>query len=157
MSSNGFQTNIWGPPLWLVAHTVSFNYPLHPTITQKKQYLDYFKSLGHVLPCGICRSNYETMIRDGKLKLTIDKFKNRETLSRYVYDLHNCVNTRLGKKCTPSFACVKKRYETMRASHCSGTGNEKGCTKPLNGNKKRTIIRILDTDKCKGKRPLAFS
>ena len=157
MSSNGFQTNIWGPPLWMIIHTISFNYPTHPTQLQRKQYLEYFTSLGHILPCGICRTNYEMMTKDGKLKLTIDKFKDRDTLSRYVYDLHNCVNKRLGKKCTPSYTCVKKRYETMRASPCSDSGNEKGCIKPLTGNGKRTIIRILDKEKCKGKRPLAFS
>ena len=48
-------TNVWGPSLWHVLHTISFNYPVNPTEEQKQQYKDFVLSLGNVLPCGACR------------------------------------------------------------------------------------------------------
>ena len=37
-SNDGMMTSIWGPPLWHSLHTISFNYPVQPTETQKKDY-----------------------------------------------------------------------------------------------------------------------
>ena len=35
-SDEGMLTSVWGPALWHVLHTVSFNYPVNPTQKQKK-------------------------------------------------------------------------------------------------------------------------
>ena len=31
-SSNGMLTSVWGPPMWHSLHTISFNYPVNPTL-----------------------------------------------------------------------------------------------------------------------------
>ena len=44
--------------------------------------------------------------------------KNRESFSRYVYDLHELVNHMLGKESGLSYLQIKDRYEHFRA-RCS--------------------------------------
>ena len=43
-SNDGMVTNVWGPSLWHVLHTISFNYPVNPTEEQKQQYKDNIDS-----------------------------------------------------------------------------------------------------------------
>ena len=38
-SDNGMLTSVWGPPMWHALHTISFNYPVNPSLQQKKNYL----------------------------------------------------------------------------------------------------------------------
>ena len=78
-SDNGMLTSIWGPPMWHALHTISFNYPVNPSLEQKKNYLAFFKSLQHVLPCRHCRENYKKNIQ--KIRLNINTMKNRQSLS----------------------------------------------------------------------------
>ena len=28
-------TSVWGPPMWHALHTISFNYPVNPSLQQK--------------------------------------------------------------------------------------------------------------------------
>jgi hypothetical protein len=56
--------------------------------------------------------------------LTLATMRNRDSLARWLYCLYNLVNTRLGKKRNPSFARVRRRYETFRAHTCSDTARE---------------------------------
>ena len=41
--------------------------------------------------------------------------KNRDTLSRWLYDLHEHINTMLGKKSNLTYDMVRERYEMFRA------------------------------------------
>ena len=81
-SGNGMMTYIWGPSLWHSLHTISFNYPVKPTDKQKKEYLQFFKSLKDVLPCKYCRKNYIENIK--VIKLNKSTMKNRDTLSMVI-------------------------------------------------------------------------
>ena len=36
-SPDGMLTSVWGPNLWHVLHTISFNYPKKPTEKQKRE------------------------------------------------------------------------------------------------------------------------
>jgi hypothetical protein len=56
-SKDGMLVSVWGPSQWHFLHTISFNYPVHPTTQQKKRYRDYVLNLKYVLPCGKCRQN----------------------------------------------------------------------------------------------------
>ena len=57
-NTNGFMTSIWGPPLWMILHIISFNYPIKPTIEDKNNYYNYILSLKNILPCKYCRDNF---------------------------------------------------------------------------------------------------
>lgn len=158
-SGDGMLTTVWGPSLWHYLHTMSFNYPIHPTHEDKLHYLEFMKSLQYVLPCKYCRMN---LIKNYKhLPLTTKSMENRETFSRYVYNLHELVNKMLNKKSHLSYCDVRERYEHFR-SRCTldetksnlfkfpekenkenKSKKEKGCTEPLYGKKSKCIIKIV--------------
>ena len=158
-SGDGMLTSVWGPSMWHYLHTMSFNYPVHPTQDDKKHYRDFMKSLVYVLPCKYCRINLKTNYKN--LPLRKCDMKNRETFSKYVYHLHELVNKMLKKKSGLSYCQVRDRYENFRA-RCTqkkpllfkvkkrGTRKEKGCTIPLYGKKAKGIIKIGPQEsKCK--------
>jgi len=89
--------------------------------------------------------------------------KNRETFSRYIYDLHELINRMLHKKSNLSFCDVRERYEHFRArctdekptlfkftklklNKTKKNKKEKGCTEPLYGKKSKCIIKIVPQD-----------
>ncbi len=41
-STDGMLTTVWGPPAWHFLHTISFNYPEHPTKQQKKKLSKFY-------------------------------------------------------------------------------------------------------------------
>lgn len=157
-SSDGFLTAVWGPMLWSYLHTMSFNYPTEPTDENKKHYRSFIINLKNVLPCKFCRLNLEKNFKE--LPLTMEDMKNRETFSRYVYNLHELVNTMLNKSSGLSYEDVRDRYENFR-SRCTADKTpiikdetlkpkeekpkekEKGCTVPLYGKKSRCVIKIV--------------
>jgi hypothetical protein len=160
-SGDGFLTSVWGPPAWFFLHTISFNYPVAPTKENKKQYKEFILSLQNVLPCRYCRENLTHNLKI--MPLTDDKLADRCSFSRYIYDLHELVNKRLGKKSGLTYNDVRERYEHFR-SRCTvdevklkkeqqqidedkeNTGNknkEKGCVEPLYGKKSKCLLKIV--------------
>lgn len=148
-SGDGMLTTVWGPGMWHYLHTMSFNYPINPTQEQKKHYKDFILNLVHVLPCKHCRENLKKNLK--KMPLNQKHLKNRESFSRYVYNLHELVNKMLGKKSGLSYCDVRERYEHFR-SRCTvpvkSSKIESGCTEPLYGHKAKCKIKIVpQTDK----------
>lgn len=156
-SGDGMLTTIWGPCQWHFLHTMSFNYPVLPTDDDKEHYRNYVLSLQYILPCKYCRINLTKNLK--KLPLNIEHMENRFTFSKYIYDLHETVNTMLGKKSGLSYNDVRERYEHFRA-RCTIDKNkykvggerktkknikikEKGCTTPLVGEKAKCILKIV--------------
>lgn len=152
-SNDGFLTTVWGPAVWHSLHTISFNYPLEPTTKDKKHYMEFILNLRYVLPCGKCRENLKCNFK--KLPLTMQDMKSRETFSKYIYNLHELINTMLNKKSKLSYEDVRERYEHFRARCYSKSKknktkknktkkkNEKGCVEPLVGEKSKCIIKIV--------------
>ena len=40
-SNDGMLTSVWGPSMWHYLHTMSFNYPVHPSCLDKAHYRNY--------------------------------------------------------------------------------------------------------------------
>jgi len=161
-SGDGMITKIWGPLVWTALHTISFNYPVNPTVEDKKNYKDFIYSLRYVLPCKYCRINLTKNLKQKPLSMC--HMKNRETFSRYIYELHELVNKMLNKKSNLTYCDVRERYEHFR-SRCteespkifnfiktnsnsntkktSKKNVEKGCTEPLYGKKSKCVINIV--------------
>ena len=157
-------TKIWGPVAWTLLHTISFNYPVNPTLEQKHQYRDFILSLQNVLPCGTCRKNLKMNFK--QLPLNMCHMESRDTFSRYIYNLHELVNRMLKKKSGLTYCDVRERYEHFR-SRCThekpklypdfvksddhedkknegeSKSSEKGCVEPLYGKKSKCIIKIV--------------
>ena len=150
-SNSGMLTSVWGPSLWHFLHTVSFNYPINPTNTEKQNYKELILNLEKILPCKYCRINLKQNLKDTCFNNNC--FKNRETFSKFIYNLHNHINKMLGKQFNKSYEKVRDEYENFR-SRCKqtqkkggGNGNKKlkesGCVDPLYGSKSKCIIRIV--------------
>lgn len=151
-NTNGFQTNVWGPVAWMFLHCVSLNY--HPD--RKSDYKRFFKSLAGVLPCGSCRRNYaSTITRHSTLRLTDNVFDSRESLSFWLFKLHNYVRKCQTKR-TPHYKSTKTDfkkmvafYEKFRAKcpktvHTNEIHTKHGCTTPLNGGiRLRSIVKVV--------------
>jgi hypothetical protein len=159
-AGDGMQVSIWGPALWHYLHVMSFNYPVNPTDEDKKHYKDFILNLQYVLPCKYCRMNLTNNFK--KKPIEMCHMENRETFSRYIYDLHELVNKMLDKKSNLTYCDVRERYEHFRSrcteekpkvfnfktSKTSKTSKtmkkkEKGCTEPLYGKKSKCIINIV--------------
>jgi len=159
-SGDGMLTTVWGPSLWHFLHIMSFNYPIDPTSEQKEYYRDFILNLKHILPCKYCRINLTENFK--QIPLTPKQMKNRDSFSRYIYNLHEIVNKMLHKKSNLSFCVVRERYEHFR-SRCTNekpkifnfsniknktlkNKKEKGCTEPLYGKKSKCVIKIVPQD-----------
>ena len=147
-SGDGMLTTVWGPAMWHFLHTMSFNYPEHPTSEQQTQYGNFMRTLTHILPCRFCRENLDK----NYTKMPPEKaLKNRSTFSKYVYDLHERVNKMLKKKSGLTFQTVRDRYEHFRA-RCTRSvikkgEPEKGCTEPLHRDAKaKCVLRFVPQD-----------
>jgi hypothetical protein len=151
-SGDGMLTSVWGPSLWHYLHTMSFNYPVNPTQEEKHNYRKIILNLKNVLPCKYCRLNLKKNFKE--LPLTIKHMKNRETFSRYVYELHELINKMLNKKSGLSYNDVRERYEHFRARCNKGkkiiiSKDHKGCTDPVNKIKSKGVVKIVPiTNKC---------
>ena len=170
-SGDGMLTTVWGPGMWHYLHTMSFNYPIHPTKDDKKHYRDFMLNLQNVLPCKYCRQNLKNNYKNNPL--TMRDMASRDSFSRYVYKLHEIVNKMLNKSSGLSYCDVRERYEHFR-SRCTDdkpklfdlsdknisnnktlkidkkSKKEKGCTEPLYGKKSKCIIKIVpQEEKCK--------
>ena len=148
-SNDGMLTSVWGPPMWHTLHTISFNYPNNPTAEQKQHYFEFYNNLKNILPCKYCRDNLQ--VNFTKYPLTLDVFKNRKTLSMYIYNLHETINTLLNKTSGLSYEDVRRRYEYFRSRCLSKPTNikvitEKGCTESLYGFKSKCVINIIPKD-----------
>ena len=155
-SNDGMMTAIWGPSLWHTLHTISFNYPVKPTKEDKDNYIKFINSLENVLPCRYCRDNLKTNLKATRFNRSV--MKNRETFSKWVYDLHNHVNKMLNKKKESTFDEIRDRYENFR-SRCVEpktklnrikNKKENGCITPLYGVKSKCVLNIVPKEKkCK--------
>ena len=161
MSGDGMLTSVWGPSMWHFLHTMSFNYPVKPSKEDKESYYNYLLSLQKVLPCRYCRDNYTSNLKKAKFSRRV--LKNRETFSKFIYNLHEEVNCMLGKESNLSFDEVRNRYEHFRA-RClkneteeakpkyikksrkggrKGIVLEKGCVDSLYGKKSKCVLQIV--------------
>lgn len=127
--TNGLITKIWGPHFWETLHSVSFGYPLEPTEQHKKDYRDFYIAVKNVLPCKYCRESYSIyLLEEEGTKITDSDLVNRDSLTRYVFKLHERVNKKIGMSYDVTYNEVYKKYESMRAICVS---KAKSCSMPL--------------------------
>ncbi len=106
----GMPPDVWGPIFWDAMHIVSLAYPVEPTEADKAGARAFFESLTTVLPCPICREHYAE-----KLKTHPVTVGSKGELIYWVWDIHNQVNTMLGKP-TVTIEVFLERMRTLGAS-----------------------------------------
>ena len=70
----------------------------------------------------------------------METMKDRESLARWMYRVHDAVNDRIGKKTQISFEGMCKRYEKFRASSC----NKHTCDQDQLKKRKRAVVMIMN-------------
>ena len=95
MSNKVIGPDTWGPVIWHALHYITLGYPDNPSDEQKEKYKQFFTLLSDVLPCSICAKHFEenlvTMPLDNKT------LENKETLIKWLIDVHNIVNEQKNK------------------------------------------------------------
>ena len=91
----GSDPRIWGEALWKTLHRFSLAYPRNrPSAEQQKAARDFYQSIKYLLPCPFCTLHYSKHFDETFNEETV---KSRAALVKWVFDLHNAVNKRLGK------------------------------------------------------------
>lgn len=85
----------WGPKFWDVLHLAAVGYSTTPTPAEKLGFRMFFDSLRYVLPCQKCRGSYETYLNTRGIQDS--DLQSRDSLFRWVFELHNSVNLNLNK------------------------------------------------------------
>ena len=109
---NSIKPDIWGPHGWKFMHYVSLGYPDNPDKNQKTLYKNFYYSLQDVLPCDKCAENYKKNLLENPIDNHLD---DRESLMKWVVDIHNSVNKELNKEILD--------YDTAINIYMSGTEN----------------------------------
>ncbi len=94
MSRQNVSPNIFGRGIWNIMTYAAFNYPENPTNVDKAMYIKWLNSIPEILPCITCREHSMLLFEH---TLSPDKLSSRSNFKRYVYDLHDAVNRRVGK------------------------------------------------------------
>jgi hypothetical protein len=88
-------TKVWGPPMWRTLHFIALGYPTNPTNDHKQAYKHFFENLHHVIPCGLCASNYQQHLQEVDISTFLE---NTDTLFAWTVHVHNIVNKENGKR-----------------------------------------------------------
>jgi len=119
---------IWGPAAWVYLHSLTFNYPIIPTIEDKQKYYTHFKNLGDMLPCPSCAESYKIYFQHIPISEYLDDIYG---VTFWLYTIHYLVNKKLNKK-NISFYQVVKTYYSKKTScakvDISNVNNSGKCT-----------------------------
>lgn len=93
-----------GASTWGFLHTMAAYYPELPTVEQRKDMKTFFHLISKFYPCNVCAEDLQE-----QLKKSPPKTDSQQQLSQWLCDVHNKVNTKLGK---PVFDCslVNQRW-----------------------------------------------
>ena len=144
--SRNIRTGAFGPPTWVSMTLIAMGYPeSNPTKEQRKTYSIYFRLIGEVLPCNLCRTSYRKFVK--KVPLNSKVLSWRRNLVFWVFKIHNLVNKNLGCRVLNRKQLESKfrYYEQFRATGCSPKIG--GCIKAnrkMRKPKKLKVITICD-------------
>lgn len=113
-------TRFWGPPSWVMLHSLTARYPTHDNAQDNKKYREFFDILPKVLPCCYCRDSLKIYYRTHPFP----KHPTTQRLMKWMYQIHRRVNKKLRKQGDtippdPTLAQVKQKYQEMRIDHYS--------------------------------------
>tara|TARA_Y100001972_G_C7657723_1_gene331355 strand:- start:702 stop:1097 length:396 start_codon:yes stop_codon:yes gene_type:complete len=106
---NHFDRNNWGPKLWDILHTFSYNYDENPNIQQKQNAMNFFSSICLLLPCDFCKQHCSSFIFNNPPKIN-----SKNELINWVLLFHNNVNRRLHRN-TWTRKQLDNKYNTGNA------------------------------------------
>lgn len=103
---------IWGPHAWEFMHAASFAFPPNPSWEERQAYGMFYHQIAKILPCEECRAHFTATLTNMP-----PQTQSRDTLTKWLVDVHNAVNVRLGKPTVP-YATVAAKYASMQGAAC---------------------------------------
>eukprot|EP01083_Nonionella_stella_P001686 4785_1 len=105
-----------GRATWGFLHTMAAYYPTKPTRTEQKDMRQFMYLMSKVYPCGYCAD-----MTVAEMNRNPPRVDSQDVLAKYMCELHNEVNDRLGK---PLFECttenLNERWKTGPADGSCG-------------------------------------
>ncbi len=115
----GMSPDVWGPIFWQTMHIVSLGYSPEPSKRQQEDAIQFYRSLQSMIPCSICRAHYAEFLQEIPVEQAVG---SRDDLITWVFQLHNKVNARLGKR----QITFEEYIQSMRALSGGGRGGVAG-------------------------------
>ena len=108
MSNKVVGPDTWGPVIWHALHYITLGYPNNPTDDNKEKYKQFFTLLSDTIPCSICANHYSENLK--KMPLDDNALENKESLIKWLIDVHNVVNE-MNKKPIIKYEDARKMIE----------------------------------------------
>lgn len=102
----------WGPIFWFCLHSIAAAYSVAPTEEKRQSIAIYMEGLSRNLPCPVCAYHLSEYLKEHPIYPHTD---SREHLERFMYDLHESVNERLGKAKLHTFEEVQEAFSGNKA------------------------------------------
>ena len=111
-------SEVWGSSAWFFLHAVTFGYPDKPTKKDKHAMAQLFHILGFCLPCHQCQQHWRQNLKKYPIE---PHLHSRDSLTRWLVDMHNRVNEQTGK---PPFPVeqVNEKFNNLRDCDCAAGG-----------------------------------
>ena len=90
----GMGPAVWGPIFWMTMHIVTIGYSPFPREEEKAAAINFFESLQYVIPCPICKEHYKANLKESPVR---DAVGDKQTLIRWLFNMHNKINQQLKK------------------------------------------------------------
>ncbi len=94
----GIHSKVWGQYLWRTLHTITYTFDPKMPSNLREKYVRFFYVLKDFIPCPICRAHYTKRC---DLNPPEKNMKTTDMLVSWLNNLHNEVNTGLGKPNIP--------------------------------------------------------
>ena len=113
-------TRFWGPSGWKLLHLITYGYPNTPSYQDKTNYGVFFNALKYILPCKYCRISLTKFYKQLPIE---EHLSSKETLTTWLFHIHNKVNNKLRKQNLIKTPNPKKNeinliYEKMLDDKC---------------------------------------
>uniref|UniRef100_A0A915DZJ8 Sulfhydryl oxidase n=1 Tax=Ditylenchus dipsaci TaxID=166011 RepID=A0A915DZJ8_9BILA len=102
-----------GRSTWNLLHTIAAVFPDRPTDTQKKDVVDTLTSLSKTYPCAHCAEDFRKDLVENPPQV-----EDREKLSKWMCELHNRVNEKIGKDIFDCSRTNERWFEGWRDGSC---------------------------------------
>ena len=94
----GIHSKVWGQYLWRTLHTITYTFDPKMPSNLREKYIRFFHVLKDFIPCPICRAHYTKRCDSNPPEKNM---KSTDMLVSWLNNLHNEVNTGLGKPNIP--------------------------------------------------------
>lgn len=122
MSIINIKPFLWGPKYWGTIFSIVTIYPDAPTIEYMSATINLIKSLEYLIPCNKCRLSFIDFLKEDDTNiLDYNNFKTRINFIKFIYNLREKVNIKLGLTYYIDINYFTQKINYMK---CNGITNE---------------------------------